>query len=59
MQAVLKALNRTPTHWVVGLASSAVTSARGQRAWITYDARTGGWRKWTAGGTTVYPISGR
>lgn len=50
-----KALNRGSTHWLVGLAASAATALQGERAWITYDAESGGWLKRTRGGTTILP----
>jgi FkbM family methyltransferase len=49
------ALNRGSTHWLIGIAASAVTALEGERAMITYDRHTKGWLKRTRGGTTLMP----
>jgi FkbM family methyltransferase len=51
--AVYDALDRPRTRWLIGLAASAGQTLGGERAWITYDRKTGDWLKRTRAGAML------
>jgi hypothetical protein len=50
---VYGALDRPATRWSLGLAASAASIVRGERALITYDRQTGDWLKRSQAGAML------
>jgi FkbM family methyltransferase len=48
-------LNRRPLRRLMGFAGTAVATAQGERAWITYDSASRLWLKRTRGGAMLMP----